>query len=49
LSNLESHALKGSDGLPELLSLVSVGNGFVECTLCKAEHLGGDADAPFAE
>jgi len=44
-----SHSLELSDGLSELLSLVGVGDGLVEGSLSKTDHLSGDTDSTLVE
>lgn len=45
LSELMSHSLELSNGLSELLSLVGVGDGLVESSLGKSDHLSSDSDS----
>lgn len=40
-----SHSLELSNGLSELLSLVGVGDGLVESSLGKSDHLSSDSDS----
>lgn len=49
VGHLEGHALELSDSFPELLPLVGVWHGLVECTLSQTNHLTGDTNATLVQ